>query len=105
MSNSKLFQLAKESKERNNIEHKNYLLNYQRNQIENFFVIIEFTIEINTPFSKGNQETAEETMEEFHRPKKTEIYKENKLNNINMQNYHLLRETLSFQKPMSTEIF
>ena len=31
------------------------------------------------------------------------IYKENKLNNINMQNYHLLKETLSFQKPMSTK--
>ena len=39
-------------------------------------------------------------MEEFHRPKKTDIYiyiyKENKLNNINMQNYHLLKEILSF---------
>ena len=104
VSNSKLFQLAKESRERNNIEHKNYLLNYQRNQKENFFVIKEFTIEINIPFRKGNQETVEETMEEFHKPKKTDIYKENKLNNIDMQSYHLLRETLSFQKPISTEI-
>ena len=74
LSNSKLFQLAKESKERNNIKHKNYLLNCQRNQIENFFVIIEFTIEITTPFRKGNQETVEETMEEFHKPKKMDIY-------------------------------
>ena len=65
-------------------------------------------IEINSPFRKGNQETTEETMEEFHRLKKTDIYiyiyKENKLNNINMQNYHLLKETLSFQKPMGTKI-
>ena len=61
-------------------------------------------IEMNSPFRKGNQETTEETMEEFHRPKKMDIYKENKLNNINMQNYHLLKETLSFQKPMSTKI-
>ena len=46
----------------------------QRNQIENFFVIIEFMIEMNSPFRKGNQETTEETMEEFHRPKKMDIY-------------------------------
>ena len=43
-------------------------------------------------------------MEEFHKPKKTDIYKENKLNNFDMQSYHLLRETLSFQKPTSTKI-
>ena len=73
LSNFKLFQLAKESKERNNIKLKNYLLNCQRNQIENFFVIIEFTIEITTPFRKGNQETVEETME-FHKTKKMDIY-------------------------------
>ena len=58
-------------------------------------------IEINIPFKKGNQEIAEETMEEFHKPKKTDIYKKT---NINMQSYHLLRETLLFQKAMSTEI-
>ena len=48
-------------------------------------------IEINIPFKKGNQEIAEETMEEFHKPKKIDIYKKT---NINMQSYHLLRETL-----------
>ena len=31
-------------------------------------------IEINTPFKKVNQETVEETMEEFHRPKRADIY-------------------------------
>ena len=31
-------------------------------------------IEITTPFRKQNQETVEETMEEFHRPKKIDIY-------------------------------
>ena len=35
-------------------------------------------IEINIPFRKGNQEIAEETMKEFHKPKKMDIYKENK---------------------------
>ena len=75
MSNSKLFQLPKESKERNNIYRTQKLFAYcQTNQIEIFFFIIEFTIEINSPFRKGNQETIEETMEEFHRPKKTDIY-------------------------------
>ena len=34
VSNSKLFQLAKENRERNNIEHKNYFL---KKQIEIFF--------------------------------------------------------------------
>ena len=48
-------------------------------------------IEINIPFRNGNQEIAKETMEEFHKPKKMDIYKKT---NINMQRYHLLRETL-----------
>ena len=29
---------------------------------------------MNSPFRKGNQETTEETKEEFHRPKKMDIY-------------------------------
>ena len=70
VSNSKLFQLAKESKERNT---KIICLLSEKPNRE-FFVIIEFTIKINSPFRKGNQETTEETMEEFHRPKKTDIY-------------------------------